>query len=115
MTSNQQMEGVAGILVNNGCLACGTPFETEPDDPHYPFISGMCHHTVCKRCLDRRMEAEREGRPTWKGGCICCPACDADRAFNYKKLIKNMALANVLAETKRLALENEREEGDGGG
>jgi hypothetical protein len=110
------MEGVANILAHNGCLKCGTPFETEPTDRHYPLISGVCHHTVCKWCLDLRMEREREGRPTsWKGGCICCPVCDADRAFNMNKLIKNMALADILAETRRLVVGNEMEEDEEGG
>lgn len=109
------MEGVANILATNGCLACGTPFETEPSDRHYPFISGVCHHTVCKRCLDQRMEEEREGRPNWKGGCIRCPVCAADRAFNINKLIKNMALADVLAGTRRLVVGNEMEEDEEGG
>ena len=61
--------------------------------PHYPFISGVCNHTVCQGCLDARVEAERGPTATWRGGCICCPICEADRAFNIQKLVlKKMVL-----------------------
>ena len=48
------------------------------------------------------MEAERGPIGTWKDWCIRCPICEVDRAFNMQKLVKNIALANVLAEIRRL-------------
>ena len=67
---------------------------------------------VCRRCLDVRVEAERGPTATWRSGCIrCCPICEVDRAFNMGKLVKNMALANVLAEIKRL-MDKQPDNGD---
>ena len=105
--------GLAVILQNSCCLGCMQDFETGFGDARYPFISGVCSCTVCRRCLDARVEAERGENPaaSWKGGCICCPVCDTDRAFNMKKLVKNMALAVVLAEIGRL-IDRQPDNGD---
>ena len=94
--------GLAVILQNNCCHGCMLEFETGFGDTHYPFISGVCSHTLCRQCLDAKVEEERGSTGTWKGWCIRCPICDIDNAFNIRKLIKNMALATVLEEIRRL-------------
>ena len=94
--------GLAVILQNNCCHGCMLEFETGFGDTHYPFISGVCSHTLCRQCLDAKVEEERGSSGTWKGWCIRCPICDIDNAFNIRKLIKNMALATVLEEIRRL-------------
>ena len=106
--------GLAVIFQKSCCLGCMLDFETSIGDVHYPFILSVCNHTVCRRCLDARVEVER-GKPaaTWKGRCIRCPICEEDRAFNLRKLVKNMALANVLAEIGRL-IDRQPDNGDNG-
>ena len=87
-------------------------FETSLGDAHYPIISGVCNHTVCRGCLDARVEAERGPTATWRGGCICCPICELDRAFNMMgKLVKKMAMSNDLAEIRRL-MDRQPDNGD---
>ena len=103
--------GLAVILQNNCCHGCMLEFETGFGDAQYPFISGVCSCTVCRRCLDARVEAERGANGNWKGWCICCPICETDNAFNLRKLVKNMALANVLAEL-RLLMDRQPDNGD---
>ena len=49
---------------------------------------------------------------TWKGWCIRCPICDADNAFDMQKLIRNMALATVLQEIRRLLMDRQPDHGD---
>ena len=105
--------GLAVILQNNCCLGCMLEFETSLWDTHYLFISGVCNPTVCRCCLDARVEAERGLTASWRDGCICCPICEVDRAFNMRKLVKNMALANVLAEIRRL-MDRQPDNGDDG-
>ena len=96
--------GLAVIHQNNCCLGCMFAFETGFGDSRYPFISGACSHTVCRRCLDAKVEAERAGNPaaSRKKGSIKCPICDIDSAFNMRFLIKNMALATLLGEIVHL-------------
>ena len=103
--------GLAVILQNSCCLGCMLEFETGFGDTHYPFISGVCSCTVCRRCLDAKVEEERGSTGTWKGWCIRCPICDIDNAFNIRKLIKNMALATVLEEIRRL-MDRQPDHGD---
>ena len=104
--------GLAIILQNNCCLECLVEFEKGAADPHYPFISGVCHHTVCRRCLDARVKTERGPKEICRGGCICCPICELDRAFNMMgKLVKKMAMANDLAEIRRL-MDRQPDNGD---
>jgi hypothetical protein len=88
------------MLANNGCRVegCGAQYETDPADPHFPFISGVCYHTICKRCIDRTVEEERGKTASWKGYSISCPVCGENKAFNLRKLIKNAALADIIYE-----------------
>ena len=103
--------GLAVILQNNCCLGCMLEFETGFGDARYPIISGECSCTVCLQCLDARVEIERGPTGTWKGGCVHCPICEINNAFNMRKLIKNMALAIVLAEIRRL-MDRQPDNGD---
>ena len=88
--------GLVVILQNSCCLGCMLDFETGFGDARYPFISGVCSCTVCRGCLDARVEAERGPTGTWKGWCVRC---------------KNMALAIVLAEIRRL-MDRQPDNGD---
>ena len=46
-----------------------------------------------------------------RGGSICCPICETDKAFNKKKLMQNIALVNVLVEIRRL-MDRQPDKGD---
>ena len=103
--------GLAVILQNSCCLGCMLDFERGFGDARYPFISGVCSCTVCGQCLDARVEAERGPTVTWKGWCVHCQIGDVDNAFDLRKLVKNMALATVLAEIGRL-IDRQPDNGD---
>jgi hypothetical protein len=93
---------LALILRNNCCSSqeCVQDFENKSYPwAFFPYISTKCNCTICKHCLDRVVEKQADN---WTGWTIPCPACYEERAFNLRQLVPNVALTEIIYDTRRL-------------
>jgi len=109
MSENYYRSGMGVLLKNNCCRGdlCMKPFECEDrSEWHFPYISQVCFCTLCQKCVHAQNEAALQENPKWKGYVVQCMLCGTLKAWNIRKLVPNIALANMLEETRRLAASN---------
>jgi endogenous inhibitor of DNA gyrase (YacG/DUF329 family) len=102
------------MLLGYGCcIICEREFETSDEtNAHYPYISPVCKHTLCKLCLDKTISRilVREYRT------VDCPFCCKENAWNRHKLVPNRALVSLLDDMRHvITMEGKDEFHQGGG